>query len=54
VGAARRLTVPQIAGTTAVPPASPVAPPASEPASSPVPSATEPSPATHAEPQAPR
>jgi zinc protease len=54
VGAAQRVTVPQLAGTPAVPPASPVAPPASAPASTPVPSATEPSPATPADPQAPR
>lgn len=48
LGAAQRLTVPQLAGTPAVPAASPVAAPASAPASSPVPSATEPSPATPA------
>lgn len=48
VGAAQRLTVPVLAGTAAVPAASPVAPPASEAASTPVPSATEPSPATPA------
>jgi zinc protease len=54
VGAAQRLTVPQLAGTAAVPPASPVAAPASEPASTPVPSATEPSPATPSTTDAPR
>jgi zinc protease len=48
VGPAQRLTVPALAGTPAVPAASPVPPPASEPASTPVPSATEPSPATPA------